>query len=274
MLLLGSMCLVWAPTLTYEAPVRVGSRGFRPAVIQSGEPNGVVGVARPVAAGSGARAIKTRGSGGESPIVRSAAAPSGPAISDQTLLGRLQQGDEAALGALYERHAPLLYALAVRVVGDRQLAQEVIQDTFLRCWDQAERYDPTRGRVLAWLIGVTRHRAIDVLRSRSHKARLRERDTLAAPGSPGEPGQPDDGEGVLLRRAVSAALEALPDAQRRAIELAYYGGLTQTDIAALTGDPLGTVKGRIRLGLDRLRVALSPVLDRGESAQARVSEHG
>ena len=116
--------------------------------------------------------------------MRSGSAPSGPAISDQTLLGRLQAGDEAALGALYERYAPLLYSLAVRVVGDRQLAQEVIQDTFLRCWDQAERYDPTRGRVPAWLIGVTRNRAIDVLRSRSHQARLRERDALPGSGEP------------------------------------------------------------------------------------------
>ena len=200
-------------------------------------------------------------------MVESGSAPGGAAISDLALLGRLRQGDEVALGALYERYAPLLYSLAVRVVGDRQLAQEVIQDTFLRCWDQAERYDPTRGQVPAWLIGVTRNRAIDVLRSRSHRARLRERDTMPASGSPGEPRQPDDGEGVLLRRAVSAALDSLPDAQRRAIELAYYGGMTQTDIAALTDEPLGTVKGRIRLGLDRLRQVLSPVLDRGEATQ-------
>ena len=195
-------------------------------------------------------------------------APSGPAVSDQTLLGRLQGGDEAALAALYERYASVLYALALRVIGDRQLAQEVIQDTFLRCWDQAERYDPARGQVPAWLIGVTRNRAIDVLRSRSHRARLRERDTLPASGEPGELGQPDDGEAVLVRRAVRSALAALPDAQRRAIELVYYGGLTQTDIAALTDEPLGTVKGRIRLGLDRLRQALSPVLDHGEAAEA------
>jgi RNA polymerase sigma-70 factor (ECF subfamily) len=200
--------------------------------------------------------------------VRTAATPSGRVVSDQTLLGRLQAGDEGALGALYERYAPLLYSLALRVVGDRHLAQEVIQDTFLRCWDRAERYDPARGPVPAWLIGVTRHRAIDVLRSRSHQARLREREALPGPGSPGEPGQPDDGEGVLLRRAVSTALETLPDAQRRAIELAYYGGMTQTDIAAVTDEPLGTVKGRIRLGLERLREALAPVLDRGETTPA------
>jgi RNA polymerase sigma-70 factor (ECF subfamily) len=204
-------------------------------------------------------------------------APSGPTVSDETLLGRLQRGDEAALATLYERYASLLYSLAFRVVGDRQLAQEVIQDTFLRCWDQAERYDPARGQVPAWLIGVTRNRAIDVLRSRSHRARLRERDTLPGAGDPGEPGQPDDGEAVLVRRAVRAALDALdalPHAQRRAIELAYYGGLTQTDIADLTHEPLGTVKGRIRLGLDRLREALSPVLREGESAPgARVGDH-
>ena len=200
-------------------------------------------------------------------IVGSVVAPSEEDTSDQTLLGRLQQGDEVALGVLYERYAPLLYSLAIRVVGDRQLAQEVIQDTFLRCWDKAEHYDPERGRVVAWLIGVTRHRAIDVLRSPSHKARRREHETLAASGSPGEPGLPDDSPGVLLRQAVSTALLALPEAQRRAIELAYYGGLTQTDIAAVTNEPLGTVKGRIRLGLDRLRQVLAPLLDRGDTAE-------
>jgi RNA polymerase sigma-70 factor (ECF subfamily) len=206
------------------------------------------------------------GSRRESSIVRSVSPSSGQVISDQALLGRLQQGDEAALGALYDRYAPLLYSLAFRVVGDRQLAQEVIQDTFLRCWDQAERYDPARGRVAAWLVGVTRHRAIDALRSRSHRARLRERETLPASGSPGEPGRAGDAEDVLLRQAVSTALEALPETQRQAIELAYYGGLTQTDIAAVTNEPLGTVKGRIRLGLDRLRQVLGPLLDRGEPA--------
>ena len=121
-------------------------------------------------------------------IVESGFVPSGSAISDQVLLGRLQEGDETALGALYERHAPLLYSLAVRVVGDRQLAQEVIQDTFLRCWDQAEHYDPTRGRVLAWLIGVTRNRAIDLLRSRSHQARLGSATRCPPPGAPVSPG--------------------------------------------------------------------------------------
>jgi RNA polymerase sigma-70 factor (ECF subfamily) len=202
-------------------------------------------------------------------------APSGPTVSDETLLGRLQRGDEPALAVLYDRYASLLYSLALRVVGDRQLAQEVIQDVFLRCWDQAERYDPARGQVAAWLIGMTRNRAIDVLRSRSHQARLRERDALPGAGDPGEPGQPDDGEAVLVRRAVRAALEALPQAQRRTIELVYYGGMTQADIAALTHEPLGTVKGRIRLGLDRLRQALSPVLDGGEATPAaRVGDHG
>jgi RNA polymerase sigma-70 factor (ECF subfamily) len=212
------------------------------------------------------------GSRRESSIVRWVFLPSGEVISDQALLGRLQQGDEAALGALYDRYAPLLYSLAFRVVGDRQLAQEVIQDAFLRCWDQAERYDPARGRVAAWLIGVTRHRAIDVLRSRSHRARLREREALPASGSPGESGRAGDAEDVLLREAVSTALQALPESQRHAIELAYYGGLTQSDIAAATNEPLGTVKGRIRIGLDRLRQVLGPLLGRDEPA-TRVSEH-
>ena len=179
---------------------------------------------------------------------------------DRALLGRIARQDQEALAALYDRHARVLYSLALRIVGDRELAQEVLQDTFLRCWNGAERYDPDRGQVMAWLTGVTRHRAIDLLRSRPHQARLREGGPLPAPDRLAGPRQPDAGETVLLRRAMTTALAALSPAQREAIELAYFDGLTQTEIAQRQGEPLGTVKSRMRSGLERLRAALGPMI--------------
>lgn len=179
---------------------------------------------------------------------------------DRELLGRIRLGDEAALARLYDRYNGLVYALALRVVGDRDLAEEILQDTFMRCWDGAERYDAERGRVAAWLMGVARNRAIDVLRGRQHQARLREREPLVAEGR-AEPGVPDATEAVVLHQVVTGALAALSASQREAIELAYYGGLSQADVARVLDAPLGTVKTRMRDGLRRLRDLLLPLAD-------------
>ena len=189
--------------------------------------------------------------------------------SDVALLHGLLRRDEAALAALYERYAGLVYTLALRIVGDRDLAGEVLQDVFLRCWEHAQTFQSHRGHVAGWLLGIARNRAIDLLRSRQHQARLRERERLPAPGAREEPAQTDVGEDIALRETVSAALEALPAAQRQAIELAYYGGLTQAEIAQRLGEPLGTIKTRIRDGMERLRRLLRPVMepDREESGR-------
>lgn len=168
--------------------------------------------------------------------------------------------DESALAILYDRYSGLVYTLALRVVGDRDLAEEVMQDVFLRCWHGTEQYDPTRGTLPGWLLGIARNRAIDVVRSRQHQARLREREPLPEPG-PHEIGVPDRAEEILLREMVSQALTELSAPQRAAIELAYYGGLTQAEVATQLGEPLGTVKTRIRDGLRRLRRVLAPVVD-------------
>lgn len=181
--------------------------------------------------------------------------------SDLALFHALAKGDEAALAALYDRYGGLVYTLALRIVGDRHLAQEVVQDVFLRCWERAETYQPERGRVGAWLLGITRNRAIDLLRSRQHHARLREQDRLPPPGALEEPGQPDASETIALRQAVGAALDALPARQRQAIALAYYGGLTQAEIAQALGEPLGTIKTRMRDGMERLRRLLRPLIE-------------
>jgi len=173
----------------------------------------------------------------------------------------MRVGEESALEGLYARYGGLIFTLALRIVGDPELAREVLQDTFLRCWDGSEAYDPGRGRVPGWLMGIARNRAIDLLRSRPHQARLREREPLA--GLASEPDQRDTTDLITLRRAVTSALQGLPIAQRQAIELAYYGGQTQVEIARDLGEPLGTIKSRTREAMERLRAVLWPLIEKG-----------
>lgn len=171
----------------------------------------------------------------------------------------MQGEDETALEILYNRYAGLIFTLALRIVGDPELAREVLQDTFLRCWDGRETYDVGRGRVPWWLMGIARNRAIDLLRSRPHQARLREREQLAVVIA--EATQPAATDSLPMRHAVVSALQSLPIAQRQAIELAYYGGFTQTEIAHELGAPLGTIKSRTREAMDRLRAVLRPLIE-------------
>ena len=182
--------------------------------------------------------------------------------SDVELVRGMRLGDEAALEALYRRYGGLIYTLATRIVGDPELAREVLQDTFVRAWEGGATYDPTRGRVAWWLMGIARNRAIDLLRSRTHQARLRERGSGARDAVSSDS---DTAGAADLRRAVADALSALPAGQREAIELAYYGGLTQTEIAHQLGQPLGTIKSRTREAMERLRVSLGPLGFTGDS---------
>ena len=188
----------------------------------------------------------------------SAGAGAGEPI-DPELISRMRLGDESALEALYARYGGLVFTLALRIVGDAELAREVLQDTFLRCWDGSDSFDAGRGRVPWWLMGIARNRAIDLLRSRPHQARLREREQLAV--GIGQPTQPDATDSLTMRHAVVSALQGLPIAQRQAIELAYYGGLTQTEIAHELDTPLGTIKSRTREAMDRLRALLWPLVE-------------
>ena len=182
-------------------------------------------------------------------------AAAGDIPADPDLVRRMRQGDESALELLYNRYGGLVYSLTMRIVGDPELAREVLQDTFLRSWDGRATYDPQRGRVAWWLMGIARNGAIDLLRSRPHQARLRERERLSVDVPTAEK---DTAEMFGLRRDVVNALRALPTAQRAAIELAYYCGMTQTEIARALNQPLGTVKSRMREALDRLRGLLGP----------------
>jgi RNA polymerase sigma-70 factor, ECF subfamily len=189
--------------------------------------------------------------------------------TDSELLRRMRLGDESALEALYARYGGLVFTLALRIVGDPELAREVLQDTFLRSWDGRETYDSGRGRVPWWLMGIARNRAIDLLRSRSHQARLREQERIRSSTHLAEPAGPV-GVDIALRHAVSRALEGLSGAQREAIELAYYGGLTQAEIAQQLAQPLGTIKSRVREAMERLRTLLEPIIDSsGQSGDRR-----
>ena len=179
---------------------------------------------------------------------------------DPELLRRMRLGDETALEALYGRYGGLVYTLALRIVGDPELAREVLQDTFLCSWDGRETYEPERGRVPWWLMGIARNRAVDLLRSRSHQARLREQERPAPGAHVGEPHQAGTTDAVVLRHTVLEALDSLSDVQRKAIELAYYGGLTHAEIARHLGQPLGTIKSRIREAMERLRTLLDPLI--------------
>ena len=190
-------------------------------------------------------------------------------LTDAELMERVRRGDEAALSALYDRYGGLILTVALRIVGDRELAEEVMQDTFLRVWNASDSYLASRGQVSGWLIGITRNRAIDMLRSRLHKTRLRERTPLPEPGDEDSFGVPDETDAIATRQAVADALAGLSMAQRQVVELAYYGGLSQSEIAHQLGEPLGTIKSRTRVAMEHLRVALRPHFKPDDESEQR-----
>ena len=177
---------------------------------------------------------------------------------DEAVIHRIVAGDHNALGALYDLHGRAVYSLAVRIVSDPHEAEEVAQDVFLQVWRASTRYDRGRATVAGWLLMMTRSRAIDRVRAR--QARPIGTDTgefvIAglADGAIGPEANVITGQAV---ERLKAALQELPKAMRAAIELAYYEGLTQSAIAERLGEPLGTVKTRMRTALQRLRLALT-----------------
>ena len=182
--------------------------------------------------------------------------PGSPADdADREVLERIADGQLEALEELYDRYRTMAYSVALRITKDRALAQDVVQDGFVGAWRNASRYAEVRGSVKTWLLAIVHHRAIDALRRRRPASELPDRDDVP----PAELTLPDvwpEVAGRLLRLEILAALRTLSDVQREAIELAYFGGLTQQEIARKTGTPLGTVKSRMRLGLLAMRRAL------------------
>jgi RNA polymerase sigma-70 factor (ECF subfamily) len=178
------------------------------------------------------------------------------ALRDEDLVRLVVRRDERALGVLYDRYIRLVYAVALRVTGDRETAEEVVQDVFQAVWQSAAGFQ--HGSAFSsWLLGIARHRAIDATRSKRERARSREH-ALDPTLPSGDSGPENDAVSSDLRDAVRGALGTLPPPQRQAVELAYYGGLTRDEIAKATGEPLGTIKTRLRLGLLKLRDLLHP----------------
>jgi RNA polymerase sigma-70 factor, ECF subfamily len=179
--------------------------------------------------------------------------------SDESLVARMAERDQEALSALYDRHHGVIFSLAVRILRDRAEAEEVLTDVFFQAWRAAGGFDPLRGSVASWLITLCRSRAIDRLRSRGRREahrRVLEQEPASA-HSAGATGGPEEAADLKMRGArIRAAMGALSADQRSALELAFYGGLSHSEIAAKLGEPLGTIKTRIRQGLLSLRESL------------------
>jgi RNA polymerase sigma-70 factor (ECF subfamily) len=183
--------------------------------------------------------------------------------TDRESMDRLVAGDLGALDRLYEHYGAMAFSIAYRITGDRAAAEDVVQESFLGAWRNAARYVDGRGTVRTWLLSIVHHRAIDAIRRRRPTYELPDAEV----GLPEPLVMPDTWTEVadgLDRAAIQVALGRISDVQREAIELAYFNGLTQTEIAERTGVPLGTVKGRLRLGLQGLRAAMLAIgMDRG-----------
>jgi RNA polymerase sigma-70 factor, ECF subfamily len=191
-----------------------------------------------------------------------------PAAStiDPELLARVVKGDQQAFSQLYDQSSILLYSMAVRILRDHEQAADLLQDVYLEVWRKVARYDVGRGTPIAWLITLTRSRAIDRLRARTSRVQITE--PLEGPSATHvvdrNPGPFEAQADQELRKLVGDALNSLPSAQQQAIELAYYEGLTHMEIAARLNQPLGTVKTRIKLGLSKLRETLRHCWDQGD----------
>jgi RNA polymerase sigma-70 factor, ECF subfamily len=195
--------------------------------------------------------------------------PAGVHSPDSAVVALAASGDERALGELYDRFGGMAYSLAAAIVGEHADAEEVVADAFAQIWRSAAGFDPARGSVAAWIATITRTRALDLVRSRKRRARVLEDAAVVT----------DEGETLVLVPTLEAAdrgaelsetsvivqrsLAELSAPQRRVIELAYFGGFSQSEIAAQLSEPLGTVKTRMRAALEKLRQSLRPVLEAG-----------
>jgi RNA polymerase sigma-70 factor (ECF subfamily) len=183
--------------------------------------------------------------------------------TDSDLLRQAALGEESALGALYDRYASALYGVALRIAGERADAEEIVIDAFAQAWREAGRFQGNRGSVIAWLTVICRSRALDLVRARGRRGKLitsahaeePERSPAMGAGIDATTGDPEHAE---RRTLVRRALVGLSDPQRQAVELAFYEGLSHSEIAERLGEPLGTIKTRLRLGMQKLRDTLRP----------------
>ena len=172
---------------------------------------------------------------------------------DRLFMERIRRREPQALVDVYALYGKRVFSLILRIVHDRQTAEEILQDTFMRLWNRYELYDPEKGALLSWLFRVARNLALDFRRKESRRGNF---DVVFIEGDPELEELHEDVLSVETAFAVRDALSALPSAQKRLIELAYFEGLTHSELAEQTGESLGTVKSRIRLGLKKLRDVL------------------
>jgi RNA polymerase sigma-70 factor (ECF subfamily) len=182
-------------------------------------------------------------------------------LADEELMQLIYRGDAEAFEVIYDRHADAAFSLAYRICLQRQLAEDVIQEAFLSLWRSRARYERTRGSVRSWILGIVHNRSIDAVRRR----RVRDRGETLDEQLESRVAAPERTDVEFARREeareVREALERLPAEQSRVIELAYFGGMTHVQIATLLDEPIGTVKGRMRLGLTKMRIALGPAAE-------------
>jgi RNA polymerase sigma-70 factor (ECF subfamily) len=184
-------------------------------------------------------------------------------LADEEAMQLVQDGDPRAFELIYDRHGGAAFSLAYRMVGNRVTAEDITQEAFLSIWRSRLRYDQARGSVRTWVLGIVHNRAIDALRrSVVHDRR---RETMEGIEERHEARERTDVEAARREeaRTIRTALDTLPDDQRRTIELAYFGGFSHSQIADLLNEPIGTVKGRMRLGLEKMRRQLSESLATG-----------
>jgi RNA polymerase sigma-70 factor (ECF subfamily) len=192
-----------------------------------------------------------RAAGGDSSVAQLGS------LADEELMQLVYRGNADAFEVIYDRHADAAFSLAMRICRHRSLAEDVVQEAFLSLWRSGARYERARGSVRSWALGIVHNRSIDALRRRA----VRERAVVVEEGIEERLPARERTEVEFARRdearEVREALDQLPQEQSRVIELAYFGGLTHVEIASVLGMPVGTIKGRMRLGLGKLRVALS-----------------
>jgi RNA polymerase sigma-70 factor, ECF subfamily len=194
-------------------------------------------------------------------------------LADENLISFVGKGDAEAFTTLYDRHSHAAFSLAYRVMGERQAAEDLVQDTFLKLWRSATSYRPERGSVRTWLLSIVRNRGIDQIRSQASRRRTQETFEASAPRS-----QPSEAFAETWRNSqrnqVREALDTLPPEQLKILELAYFSGYTHVQISELVDVPLGTMKGRMRLGLKKMRDYFDhPKLTRRQEARPGDKEH-
>jgi RNA polymerase sigma-70 factor (ECF subfamily) len=185
-------------------------------------------------------------------------APELTRLADEDLLTLVERGDADAFEVIYDRHARVAFSLAFRLLGDRQAAEDLVQDALLAVWRGAGTYTSARGSVRTWLLSIVHNRGVDRLRTLAAMARRQDALEQAELRRPDEPDAEALGIGQALAGSVRRELGALPSEQSEVLKLAYYGGFTHHEIAEMLQLPLGTVKSRMRLGLERLRRGLDP----------------